>query len=556
MAVDYKALATKKFTNWSPLFKRHREDADFFNMVSLTKKLLDANDHEIPNSVHVVLNDIATFTWEVETQLNSAEEDIKVTSEHKRFDTSYVERFIKAGFREADELLALKGMFPFDPFTDQLTFRRGSVASLSNFHIKDGKLISEIIPWDTGYFVIAHDGEGINYTATKFTRSEKLILSEYPKAEGKIEKDKDSELLYIIARDTSQVWIGDAKIDEKPNPLGYVPVVYHRVPMGSMLMDKDTIQYQGESGIFLIRLLYKELERIASIIQTQALKTVDQAYQIQKSPTDSAGNAVPQETVDELTDPGSVTKTDLGSRYELMPLGQLQAVYDRLYQIIQERMQRGTSQIYRNIANPPTATEIMMEAQEQGNIVLPRLNTRGLEKQDLAKMFIKQTIAACKKAKVQTVKIGNEDFDVSKLKGDFSIKFRYHFQDPRMDAARQALARDQKATGLIPDKDIRINTLEREDWQADERQLRWEEAERLSPIIKLNRTRRAVGYLADEGEPGAEEELKMITIQMIPALRQVMEGLMTPNMPEELKPTQPMIPVMPGETQRGGQPNV
>ena len=124
--VDYKAEAIKKFGEWDLLLAptgRMQEDADFFNMVSATSKLLDANDKEIPNSVHVLLNDIATFTWEVETQLNSAIEQRVVTSKNKRFDTAYVEGFIEAGFKEADKLLALKGMFPFDAFIDQQTFR-------------------------------------------------------------------------------------------------------------------------------------------------------------------------------------------------------------------------------------------------------------------------------------------------------------------------------------------------------------------------------------------------------------------------------------------------
>jgi len=50
---------------------------------------------------------------------------------------------------------------------------------------------------------------------------------------------------------------------------------------------------------------------------------------------------------------------------------------------------------------------------------------------------------------------------------------------------------------------------------------------------------------ADDGEPGAEEELMMITLQMIPALRQAMQGLMTPNQVEEVKPGQPMVPLLP-----------
>ncbi len=561
--VDYRALATKKYGEWGLLFERMRTDANFFNMLSATDKLLDADDKEIPNSVHVLLNDIVTFTSEVETELNSAIEQVEVTSENKRFDTAYVERFVRVAFTENDKVLSAKGMFPFNPFIDQQTFRRGRASSYCYFTIKDGVLITDITPWDTRFVVPENDNKGLYYIAAKFYRSESKVLAEHPEALGNTSSGTNNEILRILSRDNDQIWIGansmkggaigGSLIKELPNKLGYVPAVYHMVPMGSMLQDENTIQYQGESGIFLIRLLFKELERIASVIASLSLKVVDQALQIGKTPTDSTGNAAPGKTVDELNAPGSVNETPPDSRYELMPLGQLQAAFDRLYQMIQERMQRGTSQIYRNIANPPTATQIMMEAQEQGNIVLPRLNTRGLLKQDLAYMFIKQTIDACKKAKITEFKLGNQVFDVTKLKGEYEIEFKYHFNDPRMDAARQSLAAAQR--GLVPDRDIRINTLRREDWQGDERQLRWEEAERLSPIIKLNRARRAVGYLADEGEPGAEEDLKFLTIQMIPALKQLMQGLLTPNMPEELKPSQPIVPLLSERATGGGQPN-
>ncbi len=554
--VDYKAEAIKKFGEWGLLLAptgRMQEDADFFNMVSATEKLLDANDKEIPNSVHVLLNDIATFTWEVETQLNSAIEQRVVTSKNKRFDTAYVEGFIEAGFKEADKLLALKGMFPFDAFIDQQTFRRGRTASKCFFHFDKGEFIADITPWDTGYVVPENDNKGLYYIAAKFYRPESKILIDYPEAKGATSSSINTEMLYILSRDTSQMWVGDV-VKEIPNKLGYVPAVYHIVPMGSMLQDRDTIQYVGESGIFLIRLLFKELERIASIIMSISLKAVDQALQIQKSPTDSAGNATPGKSGDALTSPAAVNETPEGSRYELMPLGQLQAEFDRLYLLIREEMQRGMSQVYRNIANPATATEIMVQAKEQGNTVMPRLNTKGLLKRDLSYMFIRQTIEASTKAKVQTVKLNGEDWEVSKLKGDYTIEFKYHFQDPRMDAARQSLATAQERQR--PLAWILRNTLMSEDPDGEERQLAIEKARRENPLASMDWEITKLLEVADEGDPYAEDAAMALAMVWIPAARQAMQGLMTPNMPEELEPAQPMIPLLPQNTQTGGPQNV
>ena len=554
--VDYRGLAVKRFAEWGELFERMRVDADLINMISYTAKLLDADDHEIPHSVHVLLNDIASFAWRVETALNSAVEQIDVTSKNKRFDTAYVENFLKAAFAEADKLLALKRMFPFNPFIDQQTFRRGRVAVFCNFHFENKVFIPNLTPWDTRYVVLDNDSKGIVWTGTKFYRPESVVISEYPVAAGHTTSGIDNEILFIIARNTSEVWVGtgedQSKVKGLDNKLGYVPVVYREVPMGSMLGDKNAIKFQGESGIFLIRDMFIELERIASIIQSINLKAVDQALQIQKPSAESAGNASPGKTVDELTAPGTTNETPEGSRYELMPLGQLQASFDRLLQMIESRIQKAVASRFPDIPQPRTATEIMLDAQEQGNIISPRLGTRGLLKQDLSYMLIRQTIAAAEKAKVQTVNLDGEEWEISKIKGDYKIEFKYHFEDPRMDAARQSLATAQR--GLIPDRDIRINTLQREDWESDERQMRWEEDERLSPLVKLDRNIRGLLEDAKRGEPGAERQAKMLIIQMIPALRQAMEGLMTPNMPEELKPASPVVPLIEGA--RGTTPTV
>ena len=540
--IDYKTLADAKFRDWGELLGesgRMKEDADFFNMVSKTNKLLDANDSEIVNSVHVLLNDIATFTWEVETELNSAEERIEVLSENKRFDTAYVEEYIQTAFDEADKLLSNKGMFPFNSFIDQQSFRRGRVCSTCNFHFDGNLFIPDITYWDTGYVVVENDNRGISWIASKFWKSESQILSEYPEAENKTTSGKDMGILYILAKDTIQAWLNGAKIRDQKNTLGYVPAIYRRVPMGSMLQDKDTIRYQGESGIFLIRYLFKELERIASIIQSISLKAVDQALQIQRPPGESIGKAGGNQSVDELTAPGAVNETGEKSEYRLMPLGQLQAAFDRLYQMIQERMQRGTSRKYQNVLQPKTATEVMMEAQEQGNIILPRLNTRGLLKKNLAEMFIKQTIEACEKAKRQTFKLGNQDFDVSMLKGQYTIEFKYHFNDPRMDAARQSLATAQQ--GQRPQSWILRNTLMSEDPDEEDRQLAIEKARRENPLVSMDWEITKLLEAADEGDPYAEDAAMALAMVWIPAAKQAMQGLLTPNMPDELKPSQPVM---------------
>ena len=153
MAVELKEKVEKLFKQWDALFTRQKEDADAFNLVQVSTHVLDANGKEIPNSVSIILNDIADFAWRVETALNSADEQVAVTLENKQFDTAYVENFIKASFKEADKRMPDKDLFPLNPFLDQQTCRRGRACVVPLFQIKDGELIPDITPWDTGYVI-------------------------------------------------------------------------------------------------------------------------------------------------------------------------------------------------------------------------------------------------------------------------------------------------------------------------------------------------------------------------------------------------------------------
>ncbi len=537
-----KKIADKKFRDRADLITRMEEDADLVNLVPKYKKIPDVNNQSIANSIYITLNDPAMFAWKVETQLNSAVEQVTVTSDKKRFDTNYVEDFIRALFKEVDKGLPLKDLYPFNPFIDQQTCRRGGASAECDCQIVNGELIPKVLPYDRKYFVYWLDKKGLAGTAYKMTRSTDQIESEYPDAKIASGADKGIEVTKIWTPDRNEIWVADARVVDQKNIFGYVPVLFRKVPMGSMLLDTDSLSLQGESIFFLIRDLIPELNRLVSIIQSLNLKELDHALQL-RIPQDTISKDMEVKTVDELTTPGTTNVAPSeGGGYEPMPIGQVRAQAELLHKMIQDRMDRATQSFIQSVLQPRTATEIIGVAQERGDVILPRLATRGFLKQELAEMAIKQTIEAAKK--MEMVKLGNRDWDVSKLKGDYEIEFKYYFKDPKMDAARSSIAISQR--GMLPDKAIRRDTLQREDPEGDERELDYEEAGRLFPLVKMNRLRRSVGEEADRGEPGAEEELKLITLEMIPAIKKAIIGQEeTPEQPE-VKPTQPAIPALGG----------
>lgn len=542
-----KQIADKKFGEMSDLIKRMQEDADLVNLVKKYTRIPDVNENAIPNSVYIVLDDAATFAWRVETALNSAVEQIAVTSKNRRFDTAYVEDYIRVLFKEADKLLPLKDLFPLNPFIDQQTCRRGRTAARCVCKIEDGELVPDITPFDTKYFTYWMGKKGLAGEAYKTKRSSDQILSQYP--EAKVPKDARSEVMDIWLPDNNEVWIGSERVKEQENTFGYVPVVFYKVPMGSMLLDEDTLELQGESIFFLIRDLIPELNRLVSIIQSFNLKALDHALQL-KIPQANIDPGMKVKGQDEVNVPGAVNVVPTEGGYFDMPIGRLQQQASLLHTMIQDRIDRATQSFTQSLLQPKTATEIVGIAQERGDIILPRLATRGFLKQGLAQMAIKQTIQVAKNEKTDTIKLGNRDWDIAKLtqpSEGYEIEFKYYFRDPRMDAARASIGASLR--GMIPDKAIRRDTLQREDPDRDERELDWEESARLFPLVKMNRLRRSTGEEADRGEPGAEEELKIITLQMIPALKQAIAGQMTPEQPEEVKPTQPLVPAV---ARRGG----
>ena len=538
---DYKKLVDDKFTEWGDLFERHKTDADLFNLVKIQNHVWGIDDHEIANSIYVVLNDLGEYTHRVESTLNSAIEQVVVTSDNKRFDTAYVEGFIKAGYKESDELLSLKGEDYLDPFLDQQNFRRGSEAVLFYYHIEKGELVPDIMPWDTGYFVCSHDNKGITFTGYKSYRPRDQILVEHPEASSvKMGDAADIEVLYILARDVSELWISGEKVKGQPNKLGYVPVIYRRVPIGSMLKDKESLKYRGESGLFLVRDIFLELSRFMSIIGSLNLLELDHALQRTKKEPTPNGADIP--TVDEATRPGNIMEVGLGEAYTKMPIGELRAQAEVYHRAFQERIDRATLNNLPTM-KPTTATEILAMSQEKDVIILPRLANRGFLKEDGARMFIKQTIAECEKYGIREVKLGEQTWEVSKLKGEYGIEVKYSFKDPRMDAARQSLATSQR--GMRPDNWILRNTLMSEDPDGEERGLAFEKSIRESPLADLEWKIIKLLEDADKGNPYAEGIAIDLMAQYLPALRQVMQGMMPLSQKEEVKPTQPMMPLLP-----------
>jgi len=541
--MDYlKAIEDKK-GELSALHARMDADKDLVNLAKYSLK--DVNDKNVPNAISVTLNDPAVFAANVESSLGKSTEQVVAESDDKKLDTSYIEDFVRAALASANSRLIKSGKFPLNPFFDQQMCRRGRGAARCLFRMdKTGQLITDIVYWDTRYMYHAMGADGLAWAAYETTRSRDSILAEYPKADI---TEESAVVLDVWDKEHNEVYIAEKLVKEWKHPWGFTPVVLQVVPMGSMLADKDSLAHQGESIFFLIRDLIPELNRLVSIIQSLNLKALDNAM-LWKS-KEGIEAEVPSHK--KLTAPGAVTPADIGGGSEPVSYGELKRSAYLLHSMIETRVQRGSlSSIDLGTLDFQLSAVALVEIGEgRDQVFLPRLGARGLLNQQLAVMMIDQII----KTGATSVEIGTRGhkrtFDARKLQGEYEVSFKYFIKSPKVDVARFSMA--AAAGNLIPEKAKRRDILQREDPEEDERQLRWEEAERLSPAIKMNRTIRGLLEMAERGDEAAGFEAELMSAEMGINIQQMLAGEVAQQpKPEEAQKPQPMVPMFGGGSAR------
>jgi len=533
--MDYLQLAKAKETEWGPLFGRMDQDRDLVNLIKYILRDTEPQPKPIPHAVSVTLNDPSVFATNIEASLGQANEQVTVTSENKDLDTTDIETLIKACFTAADTRLSQIGRFPLVPFIDQQTCRRGRTAARCMFRFEQKKLVCDIMPWDTRFVTYSYDKDGLLWAAYHTVRSPDLVLAEYPDLKGKVdEKQKTLNVRDIWAKDGNQVWVEDVKAFEDGHKYNKVPVVIRVVPLGSMLV--DSLEFEGESIFLMIRDIIPELNRIASLIQSLNQKELDHALQEKVDREDM--DAVSPAEHDQVTNPRAVTKTTGG--FTPVPIGELRQQASLLNEMLERRMQRGGISNFElgTFSQAMSAVALIKIGQGRDQVFMPRLGTRGLLKQGLAEMFIEQILEGPEKAR--SVQVGRQTFELAPLKEEYDIEFKYSVHDASVDVARQSLATAQR--GLLPDKVILRDTLQREDPDGDQRDLYSQQAEQLFPIIKMKRILRALAEKAEKGDEDAQQDLELGLAQMGVTLDQMMAGQVPTGQTEE--PTkEPMAPL-------------
>jgi hypothetical protein len=303
---------------------------------------------------------------------------------------------------------------------------------------------------------------------------------------------------------TNEVWIGDTKVLDQRNSLSYPPFVIQPVPAGFMLLDKGYMTREGESLFFLDRDLYPELNRLMSIDQTIAMKTILPPYQKQEAELTGKNPGYPGGI-------GQVKVVLPDEKYELIQQPDTNQATMVAHQNIQNGVTKGgvTDIDIGNIQQPTSAVSITEHSEIRAKILQPRVEALTNLKAARSRMLLSQyhdnkfgEVEVGRKGlrKVfNTTVIGDPD--------DYRVSYRLMTKDKKQEIANIAIA--DAAQGKLSRDTILRDILKSDDPEGEISKLKAEEAETFDPVIKFIRLTFSLIEEADELN-GIEAEQKYI----------------------------------------------
>lgn len=540
MADDYYQKVTDKEGELKDLFSRMDGDKDLLYLKKYVMK--DLQGRRVPGIVELTLNKPAVFDTNVETSLAKSTEQITVETDDKKIDQAYIEDFVKAAVRSANSLLLKKGMFKLNAFFDHQMCIRGRGGARCLFRMDEGKLIPEIVPLDTRYMTYEMGVDGLKWAAYKITTSKEDIETAQWARDKKIAiTGKTAVLLDVWDKEHNEIWIDGKKRFEQEHDYGYTPVAIQLVPLGSMLLDKDSVSHWGESIFFLIRDLIPELNMIVSMLKTLTLAAVKAPKQFASA---EGTRAQLPEGSDEL---GAMTAIDIGGGISLVPLADIKRAAMYCLSEITKAIQEGSlSSIDLGTLEFPLSAVALVELGEgRDQVFLPRLGSRGLLNQQLAEMLIDQVIGTGEGSVELGPKGHRRSFDISKLEGEYEVIYKYFLKSPMVDIGRFSAA--GVAERYLDKRTILSDVIQVEDPDGVMEKRYYDIAEEISPMVLR---RRVVKSLIKQDE---DEEARLMMAEAGITLEGIMEGHFPETAPiKEPTPAEPVLPLLGEGRQVGG----
>ncbi len=535
-------LVTEKEAENADLYLRMDNDRDLLWLKKFVMQ--DKDDKDIPGIVNLTLNDPVVFEAHVKAAMSSTSQQTVVLADAEDFDTEEVEAFQKAAWDAANaRLRRQRKLPPLNSFFHEQLINRGRAGARCTFRWVDGVLVPDIVPWDMRWVSYELGVDGLQWVAYRTNRTKDMIKLQYnidiAGQEASIIDfwDTKENVVIIDVRPDGRFKTGTAgrEVLNQPHDYKNVPFVFQVVPLGTMLADIENRSHYGESIFFMIRDIIPELNTLASMAMTAnflALKGAKQ-YASKEGPT-----AEPPDYV-ESTNPMAITSVDIGGGIAPVPIQDLLRAFTELHAILEARNQRGslTSIDLGNLQFPLSGTALIEIGEGRDQVLLPRLQALALLNQELTEMFTEQILAIARGTGLP-IELGTKGhkrtFTVASIEGEYETTYKFFSKSPTTDAGLYSLAAG--AGDLLPERYKLEMILKVEDPDAIEAQKRWEEAERLSPRVKILRTIKA---LVDRDTEESALEAEVMSAELGIDLEAMLRGeVETPSPVPVDQPTQ------------------
>ena len=528
--MDYIEKHKKCLDNLFPLFSRMDSDVSLYHLEPYVMGVLGTN--LTAKGVHnVTMNDPNVFGGKAYGVLASADQQVVVEGKGMTDnETTYIEDFVNAVLWEIDQKLINRGRPQLYPWNCFHSCFRGRLASRNLVRYERGEVIFEVSPWDTRYVSFGFSPKGLDFAGLEMNRYAQSIKEQYG-----IDIDKETGKVVDLWTPRENIRIIGAEEKSIKHDYGEVPCLYIKVPSGSMFMDENNEEHEGESIYASNREIYKQLNKCASILMTQTMLSFKPSlvYKAAGGP----GSEAPDE---DPTRPSGVTVIGNDEDLGVLVTPDMRNAARQLLALLKAAAQKGSlSDLdYGNLTFPLSSVAIAKLTESKDQIFVPRLQALSIYYQQLSKMMIRQYIK-----KGMIFELGEEghrkSYDPEKLKGNYTIKFKYFSQSAEQKIANLTVARAAYDIGMSKKYVFtHINKLQNPEGVIMERMA--EDVERFSPEVLLYRYIRSL-YNKDDKASGIEADiLKRKLITMIRS-----GGAPQPE-PKKEQRTQDLVPLMDG----------
>lgn len=483
------------------IFPRMDEDEKLWTLDPYV--LRDAKNNVLDDVISVTLNDARVFGERVLSVLNESEELIEVNGQRngKPLDghqTSVIEDFWRDLIYLSNEHLNDILMPDLDTYLwEQIGVRGAGVVRI--LLSQDGdNFDADIMPIDRRKFVYTVGQFGLARVAHWDTIDKDMCRFMYP---------EHTPMGNMVTRwdywdwEKEMIFLDGKLYDSQPNPLGHPPYVIQLCQQGTFLdTSSRALRMKGESIFSANRELYPELNRIASIMQTQNMLTLAPPnVMISKS-----GKKTPKEPLYRL---GRTTALEVGEGVVKLDAPDIQASTRFFQALLNSALQRGSiSHIdWGNLQFQLSQVAIATLAGASRQVFTPRLKTMERLKRMMARETISQFTRFDMRANIG--RIGKQaTYTKADLEGDYRMDFEYLTALPEETAAAYGLA--NMAQRWMDDKSIRKTILKYRDYDDIDEKYLVQQAQRISKALALFTQAQALD------RQDRKDEAKLLLIEM------------------------------------------